>query len=127
MPWPCELRQRIADRLAEHRATRDEVEVTCVRKLEDDARPAQKRHPDGRMREDIGDLARMRLFEAAQLRAHELRVDARDELASGERLDQIIVRARLQPSTLASSPARAESRMTGTVRVSSCWRRAVIS
>ena len=46
----------------------------------------------------------------------ELRLDARHQLARRERLDQVVVGAGVEPSTRASSPARADSMMTGTSR-----------
>ena len=64
---------------------------------------------DGRLPQ----LARLLLDLARRARPLEVNTDARHQLARRERLDQVVVGAGLQPSTRASSPARAESRMTG--------------
>ena len=57
-------------------------------------------------------------------RAQQLHLDARQQLARRERLDQVVVGAGLQPLERASSPARADSIMTGMSRVASSARSA---
>jgi len=60
----------------------------------------------------------------AQAREVDVGAHARQQLARRERLDQVVVRARRQPLDDASSPARADSKITGTVHVRGSARRA---
>ena len=89
------------------------------RPAEEAAAPVGLGDPDHHRRV-VGELAEARLalaqriLEAAsQARQLEPGRHARQQLAGRERLDQVVVGAGCEPSTCASSPARADSRITG--------------
>ena len=92
---PSDRRQRIAQLVPEHR----QELVLCARR-----RPRRPRAPRSAL-------------SLARSAPGQMRLDARHQLPRGERLDQVVVGARRRrPSTRASSPARADSMMTGTSR-----------
>ena len=96
-PLAAELRQRRADRFAGDRPCADHRQVDVVDELEHVLRPAKNRDTHRRVLEDTRQPAHVGFLDGSDLGAHHLRLDARDQFARGERLDQIVVRAGLQP------------------------------
>ena len=60
-------------------------------------RSAKDRDAHGRVLEDNRQPQCVGFLDRSHLRAHYLRLDARDQFARGERLDEIVVRSGLQP------------------------------
>ena len=92
----------------------DHLLVERVGEVVDELGAAQDAHRDRRLHEVRVEPRAGALGLGAQPRDLQARADAGEQLARREGLDQVVVGAGGEPLERASSPARAESRMTGT-------------
>ena len=116
-PLVFELRKELAHGLADDMPPCDQLQVGFIREFENVLRPFQDRNRDGRMREDRRQAAVVRFLDGMNFGPQQLRFEPGDQLAGGERLHQIVVRARLQALDPRFFAGARQSINTGTSRV----------